>query len=100
MAIQVHSSFAVHPGPWLRRNIIEPFGMNNVTRLANHLGVTRQAVSALLNGNASLSPTMALRFEKAFGVKADTLLRMQLAYDLANVRQHENEIEVQRLQFA
>jgi addiction module HigA family antidote len=100
MAIQVHSSFAVHPGPWLRRNIIEPFGMNNVTRLANHLGVTRQAVSALLNGNASLSPIMALRFEKAFGVKADTLLRMQLAYDLANVRQHENEIEVQRLQFA
>ena len=54
-------------------------------------------MSTLLNGNAALSADMAIRFEKAFGVKADTLLRMQTAYQLAQAREHEDEIRVVRL---
>lgn len=99
MAIQLHPSFAVHPGDWLRTEIVKPAGIG-VTDLADHLGVTRQAMSALLNAKAGLSPEMAIRFEKAFGLKADTMLRMQLAYDLAVVRRREKGIKVERLDMA
>lgn len=64
---------------------------------AAHLGASRQALSTLLNGNASLSVDMAIRFEKAFGVTADTLLRMQTAYAIANARSHAAGIKVERL---
>lgn len=87
MAIKVHGSFAVHPGKWLRAEIIEPHGLK-VTQAAERLGVTRQAMSNLLNGHSALSADMALRFEAVFGIKADTMLRMQLAYDLEDARQH------------
>ena len=96
MAIQLHSSFAVHPGEWLRAEIVEPAGLN-VTDLADHLGVSRQSMSKLLNGHQGLSAVMAIRFEKAFGLKADTLLRMQSAHELAEARAHEDEIEVERV---
>ncbi|BAK65731.1 putative plasmid maintenance system antidote protein [Sphingobium sp. SYK-6] len=54
-------------------------------------------MSTLLNGNANLSADMAIRFEKAFGIKADTLLRMQTAYELAQAREHEQDIKVEKL---
>lgn len=93
MALRMHPSLAVHAGDWLKTEIVEPAGVN-VTALATHFGVSRQALSTLLNGNASLSADMAIRFEKAFGVKADTLLRMQTTYDLARARDREGEIRV------
>ena len=93
MAITLHPSFAVHPGVWLRTEIVEPHGFS-VTAAAAKLRVTRQAMSNLLNGNAGLSAEMAIRFEKAFGLKADTLLRMQAAHDLAAARAREVAIEV------
>ncbi len=93
MAIRIASAFAVHPGDWLRTEIVEPHGLN-VTDAARHLGVTRQAMSNLLNARAGLSADMAIRFEKAFGVKADTLLRMQTAYELVQARAKESEIGV------
>jgi addiction module HigA family antidote len=96
MAITLHPSFAVHPGLWLRSEIVEPYALS-VTETAAKLRVTRQAMSALLNGNAGLSAEMAIRFEKAFGVKADTMLRMQAAYDLAQARAREREILVDRV---
>lgn len=96
MAIKLHSSFAVHPGEWLRSEVVEPYGLN-VTVTAQKLHVTRQAMSNLLNGSAGLSADMAIRFEKAFGVRADTMLRMQAAYDLAQARAHEKEIKVERV---
>lgn len=96
MPIQLHPSFAVHPGIWLRTEIVEPSGLN-VTALAERLGVTRQALSTLLNGRSNLSAEMAIRFEKAFGVKADTMLRMKAAHDLAEARAHEDEIQVERV---
>jgi addiction module HigA family antidote len=96
MAIKLHPSFAVHPGAWLRAEIVEPYGLS-VTKTAAKLHVTRQAMSALLNGNAGLSAEMAIRFEKAFGVKADTILCMQAAYDLAQARAREQDILVDRV---
>ena len=94
MAITLHPSFAVHPGSWLRSEIFAPYGLT-VTTAAARLGVTRQAMSNLLNGNAGLSAEMAIRFEKAFGLRAETLLRMQVAHDLARAR--ESEIRVERV---
>jgi addiction module HigA family antidote len=99
MAIKLHASFAVHPGTWLRTEIVEPHGLS-VTVAAEKLGVTRQAMSNLLNGHAGLSAEMAVRFEKGFGVRADTLLRMQAAHDLATVRAHEADIKVSRIAMA
>ena len=93
MALRMHPSLAVHAGHWLKTEIVEPHGIT-VKALAQHLGVSRQGLSNLLNGHGGLSAGMALRFEKAFGVKADTLLRMQLAYDLALLREHEDEVKV------
>lgn len=93
MAIKLHSSIAVHPGEWLRREVVEPAGLN-VTQLADHMGVARQSMSKLLNGRQGLSADMAIRFEKAFGLKAETLMRMQVAHELAEARAHEDDIEV------
>ena len=96
MALKMHPSLAVHVGDWLKTEIVAPTGMS-VKALADHFGVSRQAMSTLLNGNASLSADMAIRFEKAFGVKADTLLRMQATYDLAQARARERDIKVRKL---
>lgn len=82
-----------HPGVFLREEIIEPHDLS-VTQAAKILGVTRPALSKLLNARASLSPEMALRFEKAFGLKIDTLLRMQTSYDIAQVRKTANKLKV------
>ncbi len=96
MAIELHPSFAIHPGNWLKTEIIESYGLN-VTVAAEKLGVTRQAMSNLLNGKAGLSAEMAIRFEKAFGVRANTMLRMQAAHELAEARAHEEDIKVERI---
>ena len=84
-----------HPGQFIKTEVIEPLGLS-VTEAAKVLGVTRAALSALLNGRAALSPDMALRIEKAFGPKMDTLLRMQTAYQIAETRDREAEIKVKR----
>ena len=94
MAIKLHSTFAVHPGPWLKRNVIDHFALS-VPDAADHLDVSRQSMSKLLNGRQGLTAEMAIRFEKAFGLKADTLLRMQSAHELAEARAREDEIEVE-----
>jgi len=96
MALKMHSALAVHAGLWLKAEIVDPSGVS-VAALARHFGVSRQALSTLLNGHASLTADMAIRFEKAFGVRADTLLRMQTTYDLAQARANEGDIAVGRL---
>ena len=96
MAIQLHHSFAVHPGLWLREEIVEPTGLN-VTEIADHMDVARQSMSKLLNGRQGLSADMAIRFEKAFGLRAETLMRMQVSHELAEARLHEAEIDVELL---
>ncbi|MGH7901153.1 MAG: HigA family addiction module antitoxin [Thermodesulfobacteriota bacterium] len=84
-----------HPGVFLKEELIGSLGLT-VTTASKALGVTRPALSKLLNGRASLSPEMALRFEKAFGLKMDTLLRMQTSYDIAKTRKTANKIKVER----
>jgi len=96
MAVHLHRSFAVHPGPWLRDEIVDPRGLS-VTALAEALGVTRQATSSLLNGRSGVSAEMAIRFEKLFGLRADTLVRMQAAHDLSEARAGEKSIKVRPL---
>lgn len=96
MAIKLHRSFSVHPGPWLRRNVVEPYRLTQA-EAAGHLGVTRVALSNLLNGKAALSPEMAIRFEKAFGISAATMLRMQAAHDLARAESVAEGIKVKRV---
>jgi len=82
-----------HPGGFIKSEIIEPLGLS-VTHAAQALGVTRATLSALLNERAHLSPKMALRIEKAFGVSMDTLMRMQNSYDIAQTRKKEGEINI------
>ena len=84
-----------HPGNFIRTEIIEELDLN-VTRMAEILGVRRATLSDLLNGNAALSPEMALRIEKAFGVGMDMLLQMQAWYDASQMRTRANEISVRR----
>lgn len=82
-----------HPGRFIKMEILEPLELS-VTEAAKALGVSRPALSALLNGRASLSSDMALRVEKAFGIKMDTLLRMQTAFEIAEARRKESKIKV------
>jgi antitoxin HigA-1 len=85
MALKMHPSISVHAGLWLMSEIVEPSG-RSITDLAVEMGVSRQALSTVLNGHASLSADMALRFERQFEISADTLMRMQTSYDLAQAR--------------
>src|ERR1017187_8904930 len=82
-----------HPGDFIRTEIIEPAGLS-VTAAATALQVSRPALSRLLNGKDGLSGDMALRIEKAFGVKMDTLMRMLASYDIAQTRKRQSEIRV------
>ena len=84
-----------HPGTFVRGEIVEPLELS-VTAAAAVLGVTRAALSAFLNGRSSLSPEMAVRLEKAFGISMDTLMRMQNSYDIARARERAGEIKVER----
>ena len=93
MAIKLHQSFAIHPGAWLRSEIIEAHGLS-VTDAAHHLGVTRQALTNLLTGKAGLSAEMAIRFEKVFTTRAEVLLRIQMNYELAQARISEVGLKV------
>ena len=85
-----------HPGDFIRTEIVQPAGLS-VTAAAAALRVSRPAPSSLLNGKADLSGDMALRIEKAFGVKMDTLMRMQASYDIAQTRKREKKIHVRRI---
>ena len=84
-----------HPGDFIRTEVVEELGLN-VTRAAKILGVRRATLSNLLNGNAALSPEMALRIEKAFDVSMDMLLKMQAWHDASRMRAREAEISVSR----
>jgi antitoxin HigA-1 len=85
-----------HPGDFIRTEIIEAAGLT-VTAAAAALRVSRPTLSSLLNRKADLSGDMALRIEKAFGVKMDTLMRMQSSYDIVETRKREKKIHVQRV---
>ena len=85
-----------HPGEIVRYDCIEALDLS-VSSAAVALGVTRQALSNLVNGSSGISPEMAIRLEKAFGSTAEQWLRMQMAYDLAMARKSGSKIKVKRI---
>ncbi len=87
-----------HPGRQIK-SALEACELD-ITKGAAHLGVSRNTLSRVINGLAGISPEMALRLDKAFGGGAEIWVRMQASYDLAQAREHEDEIDVRRLNFA
>ena len=85
-----------HPGLSVRHDCLEPLGLS-VAEGVKVLGVTRQAMNNLVSGKAGISAEMAIRLEKAFGGGAETWLRMQSAYDLAQAEKHAGKIKVRRV---
>lgn len=90
-----NKALSEHPGGIVRRRFLEPLGLS-VTAAARGLGITRQALSDVLNARAGISVDMAIRLSKAFGVKPEAWLQMQMAYDLEQARRRAKEIHVQR----
>jgi addiction module HigA family antidote len=84
-----------HPGHSIKDACLEPVGLT-VTEGAKVLGVARHTLSRIINGQAGISPEMAIRLEKAGWSNAGHWLRVQAAYDLAQARRHEDEIVVRR----
>ena len=84
-----------HPGEIVRAECLEPLELT-VTRAAEGLGVTRQALSDVVNGHAGISVEMAIRLSKGFGSSPETWLRMQLAYDLWQARDRAASLTVER----
>ena len=85
-----------HPGLSVRHDCLEPLGLS-VSEAATRLGISRKQLSDIVNGHAGISPEMAIRLDKAFGGCADTWLRIQAAYDLAQAMKHANRIHVRRV---
>ncbi|MDZ7620924.1 MAG: HigA family addiction module antitoxin [Candidatus Competibacteraceae bacterium] len=86
----------VHPGEVVRELCIEPLGLS-VTKAAGILGVTRKTLSELVNGHTGISPEMAVRLSKAFGGSAESWMRQQMQYDLAQVMKKADQITVSRV---
>ena len=84
-----------HPGHSIKDACLDPLGLS-VTEAAKVLGVARHTLSRVVNGQAGISPEMAIRLEKAGWSNADHWLRLQTAYDLAQARRHEDVIKVRR----
>lgn len=93
--ITKHSMKPPHPGAFIREEVLEELGLS-VATAAKVLNIRRTTLSDFVNEKASLSPEMALRIEKAFGVNMDMLLGMQAGYDTANMRERANTVMVQR----
>ena len=85
-----------HPGVSIRHDCLEPLGLS-VTEAAVHLGVSRKHLSDVLNGHSGISPEMAVRLDKAFGGGASAWYQLQAAFDLAQVMQRADEIDVKRV---
>ena len=88
-----------HPGEVLRELCLEPLGLS-VTAAAEALGVSRKTLSAVLNGNAGISPEMAIRLSIAFDTSAESWLNQQSQYELWHAEQHRKELKVKKLSAA
>jgi addiction module HigA family antidote len=93
MAMAMDMMDPPHPGEIIAEEVLKPLGVS-VTDAARALGVGRQALSAVLNGRAKLTPEMAVRVQKAFGPKWEVMMRLQLQYDVAEMRKREKGIKI------
>jgi addiction module HigA family antidote len=84
-----------HPGEVFYWGVLEPLNIS-ISQAARALGIRRATLSAVVNAKAALSPDLALRIEKAFGPKVDLMLRIQAAYDAAQVRKRAKGMKVRR----
>jgi addiction module HigA family antidote len=85
-----------HPGEVIQKLCLEPLGLS-VTKAAKALGVSRNTLSSLLNGETGVSPQMAVRLSIAFDTTAESWMNQQVQYDLWKARQHRDELNVTRL---
>jgi addiction module HigA family antidote len=85
-----------HPGKLIRKECLDPLGLT-VTAAARALGITRKALSALINGHSGISPEMAVRLSKAFGSEPETWLGMQMQYDLWQASRRVSRLKVKTL---
>lgn len=83
----------LHPGEIIREVYLEPLGLT-VTEAAAGLGVTRVTLSKLLNGAQNISPEMAYRLSRAFGATPESWLNLQMIYDLAQVKEKAEALEI------
>jgi len=88
-----------HPGEHVRANCLDPLELS-VTAGAKALGVSRKALSELVNGHAGISPDMAVRLSKAFGSTARHWMQLQMNYDLWHAEQRAGALEIARLELA
>ncbi len=88
-----------HPGEVIRELCLEPLGVT-VTAAAEALGVSRKALSELLNGRSGVSPEMALRLSLAFDTTAESWLSMQMEYDLWRAEKRLPKLKVKRIEVA
>jgi antitoxin HigA-1 len=86
-----------HPGGIIRRQCLEPLGLT-VTQAAEGLGVTRQALSDVVNERAGISVGMAIRLSRAFGSSPETWLGLQMAYDLWQARERMTDVKIREFQ--
>jgi antitoxin HigA-1 len=84
-----------HPGLFLKSEVIEPMGLS-ITQAAAILGITRPALSNFLNAHSSLSANMAIRIQQAFGLRLETMMRMQNSYDIAQALKCKSQIKLKR----
>ncbi len=85
-----------HPGLAVKHDCLEPLGLT-VTEGAKVLGVSRKALSDLVNSHAGISPEMAIRLSKAFGSRPEVWAGIQLDYDMAQAMKRADQIKVQRV---
>ena len=81
-----------HPGEIVKFECLEPLGLT-VTRAAKGLGVSRQALSELINERAGISVEMAIRLSRSFGSTPETWLGLQTAYELSKARSKQIKVE-------
>ena len=88
-----------HPGEIIKELCLAPLGIS-ITAAAKSLGVSRKTLSAILNGRAGISPEMAVRLSIAFDTSAESWLNQQSQFDLWQVEQRRDELQVERLSAA
>ena len=86
-----------HPGKFILEECLEPLGLS-ITEAAEGLGVTRTSLSRLIHGHNGISTEMAVRLSKAFGGSAESWLRQQINYDLAQIQTKTNNIRVRKFE--